>query len=184
MNTYLVLLRGINVGGKAKVDMKQLKAVFESLDHQNVRTYINTGNVIFDSPTKNRSALIEAIDAKLTETFGFKIPLVLRDKENIRTLCDTFPKSWINNDEYKTDILFLLDEVDQAESIQRIKIEPTVDILMVVSGAIGWSIRRDHYRESGMPKFIGSPLYKHMTARNINTVRKLAALMWNETTSS
>lgn len=184
MNTYLVLLRGINVGGNTPIDMKQLKAAFESLDHQNVRTYINTGNVIFDSPTKNRPALIEAIENKLVETFGIKIPIVLRDKENIKTLVETFPSSWVNNEEYKTDILFLWDAYDTPESLSLIKTEPSVDVLMYVQGSIGWCIRRDHYKESGMSKFIGSALYKNITARNINTVRKCAAMMWNETSSS
>jgi uncharacterized protein (DUF1697 family) len=183
MNTYLALLRGINVGGNAPVDMKQLKACFEALDFINVRTYINTGNVIFDSPMKNRTVLIESIETKLNESFGFKIPIVLRDKENLKTLCDTFPKTWINNDEYKTDILFLWDAYDTEDSINLITHNPKVDILIYVSGSIGWCIRRDHYRESGMSKFIGSPLYKNMTARNINTLRKLNALMWNEKSS-
>jgi len=183
MNTYLALLRGINVGGNAPVDTKQLKACFEALDFINVRTYINTGNVIFDSPMKNRSVLIETIETKLSESFGFKIPLVLRDKENLKTLCDTFPKTWINNDEYKTDILFLWDTYDTEDSIHLITHNPKVDVLIYVSGSIGWCIRRDHYRESGMNTFIGCPLYKNMTARNINTVRKLNALMWNEKSS-
>ncbi len=183
MNTYLALLRGINVGGNSPVDMKQLKACFESLNFINVRTYINTGNVIFDTPTKNRSAILESIQNKLNETFEFEIPVLLRDKENLKALCDTFPKSWINNDEYKTDVLFLWESYDSEDSLKLIPQNPQVDVLLYVAGSIGWCIRRDHHKESGMSKFISSPLYKNMTARNINTVRKLNAMMWNEKSS-
>jgi uncharacterized protein (DUF1697 family) len=57
---------------------------------------------------------------------------------------------------------------------------PDVDNVKYVDGAIVWSIDRKNYNKSAMHKFIGTPLYKHMTARNVNTVRKLGDLMKKE----
>ena len=52
-----------------------------------------------------------------------------------------------------------------------------VDTLIYIEGALIWNLRREHYSKSGMNTFIGTPIYKNMTARNVNTVRKLAELM-------
>lgn len=170
---YLALLRGINVGGNKKVDMASLKDLFESLGFDNVSTYINSGNVIFESD----NAKFSNIESALAEKFGFEIKVVIRDEYNIRHLAETIPREYENNAEQKTDILFLWDDFDSPDSIDLIKIHPDIDNLHYISGAIIWNISKSNYSKSGMHKFIGSTVYKHMTARNINTVRKLAELM-------
>ncbi len=63
------------------------------------------------------------------------------------------------------------------ESIHLIKINPEVDRLIYIDGAIIWNISRDEYKKSAMNKFIGSIIYKNMTARNVNTIRKLAEII-------
>ena len=70
MPTYISLLRGINVGGNKKIKMADLKAMYESLDFQNVETYIQSGNVIFDSKKKDRRKLEQAISEVLENNFG------------------------------------------------------------------------------------------------------------------
>lgn len=171
--TYLALLRGINVWWNKKVEIPRLKSCFENLDYANVQTYINTGNVIFDSEDDDFSK----IEGILEETFGFEIRTVFRSAENIRNLAEQIPKDWKNDDEQKTDILFLWDEYNNEESLNLIKIHPEVDHILYLPWAIVWNISREHYSKSGMNTFIKSKLYKHMTARNINTMRKLWELM-------
>jgi len=170
---YLALLRGINVGGNKKVDMASLKDLFESLGFDNVSTYINSGNVIFESDNDDFSN----IESALKEKFGFEIKIVVRDEDNIKYLAEAIPPEYENNAEQKTDILFLWDDFDSPDSIDLIQIHPDIDNVHYISGAIVWNISKSNYSQSGMHKFIGSPVYKHMTARNINTVRKLAELM-------
>lgn len=170
---YLALLRGINVGGNKKVNMAILKGVFESLGFDNVSTYINSGNVIFESDNDDFSH----IESALEEKFGFEIKIVVRDEDNIRYLAESIPSKYENNAEQKTDILFLWDDFDSPDSIDLIKTNPDIDNVHYISGAIVWNISKSNYSKSGMHKFIGSSVYKHMTARNINTVRKLAELM-------
>lgn len=170
---YVALLRGINVGGNKKVEMSKLKKAFESLGFVNVTTYINSGNVIFQSNKKDFSQ----IETVLKKSFGFEIKVVIRDAKNIQKLCEKIPRELENSAKQKTDVLFLWDEFDKKSTIGLIKINPKVDILQYVSGAIIWSIKRSDYSKSGMKKFIGTIVYKNMTARNVNTVRKLAGLM-------
>jgi uncharacterized protein (DUF1697 family) len=177
MTKYLALLRGINVGGKNKVEMKKLKTIFENVGFANVFTFINSGNVIFESKEKNNDKLITLIKSKLKKSFNFDVPLLIRDQFNIKKLAANIPPVWENNEKQRTDILFLWDEFDNRNSIKLIKQVNGVDNIIYCKGAIVWNINKTEYKRSGMNKFIGTTLYKNMTARNVNTVRKIANLM-------
>jgi uncharacterized protein (DUF1697 family) len=74
-------------------------------------------------------------------------------------------------------VLFLWEEFDTEESLSLIKATEWVDNLLYLPWAIAWNIERKNYAKSGMKDFIKSKLYKNMTARNVNTVRKLSELM-------
>jgi uncharacterized protein (DUF1697 family) len=173
MKKYIALLRGINVGGNNKVPMPELKKVFEGLGFLEITTYINTGNVIFATDKNNLETLI---DNALQKQFGFNIKTIMYSQEKFQKICDALPKAWQNNAEQKTDILFLWEPFDTKKSVALIKTTP-VDNLVYLHGAIAWNIQKKDYKKSGMHQFIGSPIYQHMTARNINTVRKLSLLM-------
>jgi uncharacterized protein (DUF1697 family) len=170
MQKYVAFLRGINVGWNKKVEMSRLKTCFKEMGYQDVTTYINSGNVIFSSDNSDFSK----IEEKLKATFGFDIPVILRSKESILQLTDWVREEWRNDTEQKTDILFLTPNYANENSLDLIKIIPEVDHLIYINWAIVWNIDRINYNRSGMNKFIGNIIYKNMTARNINTVRKLA----------
>lgn len=174
---YVALLRGINVGGNTKVEMKKLKALFESLGYEDVLTYVNSGNVLFSTTKRDTEALTSQLQHAIKTEFGMPIPVVVRSKEDILNLVKAIPKSWENNTEQKTDILFLWKEYDKKESLMLLSPTAGIETLKYVPGAILWNLDRINYNKSGMSKFIGTELYKHMTARNINTVRKLASLL-------
>lgn len=177
MQTYVALLRGINVGGNNKVEMSVLKKVFEELDFSEVRTYINSGNVIFTTEKSNSKEIIHSIETAIHKKFKFPIRIVIRDAKNIQKLCKEVPSDWTNDKGQRTDILFLWDEFDKKATLDLITKNPNVDTLLYSKGAIIWNIKRKDYRKSGLHKFIGTPVYKNMTARNINTVKKLAELI-------
>jgi uncharacterized protein (DUF1697 family) len=174
---YVALLRGINVGGNNKVEMLKLKKIFEDLGFLNVSTYINTGNVIFEIEEKKEEIAKKKIEKALKDNFKFEIRVILRDEKNIEKVCKKIPADWQNNDDMKTDVLFLWEEFDNKKSLDLINKKEEIDNLIYVDGAIIWNIDRKNYTKSGMNKFIGSVLYKNMTARNVNTVRKLSELM-------
>lgn len=173
--TYVALLRGINVGGNCRVEMKKLCDLFLSLGFKHVSTYINSGNVIFTT-SKDPKTILKLVYAGLQQAF-FAIPVIIRDQKNILNIVKSVPTTWQNDADQKTDVLFLWDEVDTKSTLKEIVQNPEVDKLVYYSGAIVWHVARKVYNKSGMHKFIGTRVYKHMTARNINTVRKLAELM-------
>lgn len=173
---YVAFLRGINVGGNCRVEMKKLKVLCERLGYTNVQTYINSGNVIFLSPKLPKTILGE-LEPALEHGFGFFIPTIIRSQQELETIDVATPVEWSNDSEQKTDVLFLWEAVNKKESLIEIIHDPKIDDLRYIPGAIVWHLDRKYYAKSGMRKFIGTKLYKQMTARNINTVRKLLALM-------
>jgi len=177
MNTYLSLLRGINVGGNNKVSMAELKTVFEGLGYSDVRTYINSGNVIFKSAETDEKKMVERIEKGILDHFGLNIPVVVRSKEEIDRVTAKIPADWTNDQEMRTDVMFLWDEVDNEEAVQKVEINPAVDTLKHTKGAVIWHFLRKYATKSKMSKIIGTHFYKHLTARNVNTVRKLQSLM-------
>jgi len=174
MKTYVALLRGINVGGNNKVAMSELKAEFEALGYGNVRTYINSGNVIFDSSSDD----FESIRPKLSERFGFEVRLVIVPVELFNKLIEKTPADWRNDKQQKTDVLFLWPGYDDKQTLQDLELIDEYDTAIYVDGAIVWNIDRANQSKSRMQKgYISSDIYKNMTARNINTVRKIASLV-------
>ncbi len=174
---YVALLRGINVGGNNKVEMKKLKTVFEDLGFQKVLTYINSGNVIFETGSKDVKKIVVNIEKAIADNFKLDIRVVVRDGKNIKKICEAVPSEWVNDKDQKTDVLFLWEEYASKKSLELIKTNSEVDILLYVDKAIIWHVNKKDYNQSGMDKFIGTEVYKNMTARNINTVRRLAELM-------
>lgn len=172
---YVALLRGINVGGKTKVEMPRLKEVFESIGYFHVQTYINTGNVLFS--TDKTSFLKEEIEHAIEREFTFFIPVVIQSYRNIQNITNACPISWVNDTEQKTDVMFLWDEVNNNEILNKIIIKPDIDNVLYVYGAILWNIKRENISKSGLLKIVGTELYKKMTVRNVNTLHKLESLM-------
>lgn len=174
---YVALLRGVNVGGHSRVEMPRLKALFESLSLASVSTYINTGNVIFSTDRRDEQMLCDEIESAIQREFGFSVPVVLRNQDQIDTVCRNLPASWQNNSEMKCDVLFLWQPVDDAATLEQLAIKPEIEDVVYIPGAILWRVDRQNIGRSGLQKIVGTALYKQITVRNCNTVRKLAELM-------
>jgi uncharacterized protein (DUF1697 family) len=175
---YVALLRGINVGGNAKIEMPRLKALFESLGCENVSTYINSGNVIFrdSQPPQQLAPLIEKV---IAQKLKLPVRVVLRDLANIQKLCQEIPAGWTNDKQQKTDVLFLWDEIDNKDILDKVVINSAIENVRYIAGTLVWNIERENVARGGGIKLIKTNLYRHVTARNINTVRKLRELMSN-----
>ena len=91
MKTYIALLRGINVGGHKKILMADLRALLESLNFQNVQTYIQSGNVVFTSDEKQD---FEGIIAKVIETnYGWNVPILVKKASEMVKIIENCPFS-------------------------------------------------------------------------------------------
>jgi uncharacterized protein (DUF1697 family) len=175
--TYLALLRGINVGGKNKVEMSRLKSMFEGIGLTDVRTYINSGNVIFTSRRRKPVSLTPLIEDAIAGEFGFPVKVVLRDLDNMRAVVDAIPSSWKDDSTMRCYVMFLWEQFDEPAVLERLSVKDGIDDVKYLPGAIIWRVDRDVLTRSGMMKLTSDEVYRSLTIRNCNTVRKLVALM-------
>jgi uncharacterized protein (DUF1697 family) len=179
--TYVALLRGINVGGNSLVSMKALKSCFEELGFQDVKTYINSGNIIFKDSRKSLPGLVKLIESGIKAHRKMDIRVIVKSKDDIAAICKKIPAEWVTDTLMRTDVMFLWDDVDTPEMVAAVPSNPKVDRLLHVKGALIWNVARDNYgKKQAAEDPSATPFYKNMTARNANTTRKLLELMSND----
>jgi uncharacterized protein (DUF1697 family) len=176
---YLALLRGINVGGKNKVPMAELKACFEELGCENVRTYIASGNVMFES-NKSPAELTEEIQEALPKRFKLDselIKILVLSRDQLQKVIDQAPTGFgTEPSKYHSDAIFLMG-IPSDEAIKIFNPREGVDKVWQGDLAIysqRLSAQRTRSRLSGI---MSSPLYKQMTIRSWDTTAKLFELM-------
>jgi uncharacterized protein (DUF1697 family) len=178
VQTYVTLLRGINVGGNRKVEMAKLRQSFESLGFEAVRTLIASGNVIFRASSIDAGKLARQIEAAIEKDFGFEVDVMVLNQDSIERLVKAIPASWVNDKDTKCDVMFLWPQADNPGVIQQLPpTKPEIEDVKYVPGAVLWRIDRVNAGRSRMFKISGTALYKQMTIRNPNTVRKIYELM-------
>ncbi|MCD2137286.1 DUF1697 domain-containing protein [Salinicoccus halitifaciens] len=174
---YVALLRGINIGGRNKIDMKTLKTTFENSGMKDVVTYINSGNIIFTDDSTPKGALPGLLETAIQEDFSLDIKVLVRSRPEIEAIGEVLPDSWQNDKEMKSDVMFLWEEIDDASIMDSLKIRPGIDTVIYSPGAVLWSVWKRDAGRSGISKMVGTDIYKHMTVRNVNTFRKIHSMM-------
>lgn len=174
---YVALLRGVNVGGYGKVEMPRLKACVERAGFGSVRTFTNLGNVLFETEAQDRSRMVRKIETAIQAEFGFPIQVLLRSPKEIARITKAVPLDWVTDQRMTCNVMFLRPDVDSRGVLKQVPTQPGVEDLRYVPGALIWRIDRSNIGKSKVRKLIGSALYKNLTIRNINTVRKLDALL-------
>ena len=170
---YIALLRGINVGNSIKINMKELKEYFEILGCMNFSTYINSGNVLFES-IETKKSLKNKIEEILLNKKEQEIKVLIKTKKEMIDIAQPIPIEWTNDTNQKTDVAYLFEEIDNKEIINELPIKKEYLNLMYVKGAIIWNVTRDNYNKSQLNKIISHKIYKELTVRNVNTARYLA----------
>lgn len=179
LNTYLVLLRGINVGGKNKIPMSDLKTCLEDLGFNNVSTYIASGNVILtsDKRAEEVKALIEEILPERFKLDNERIKVLVLTRDQFQAVIDNKPKGFGEQPEkYHSDAIFLMNiDADQAMSV----FDPRKGVDQVWPGeGVIYSQRLSAQRtKSRLSKIIGTPAYQSMTIRSWNTTTKLLKML-------
>jgi len=176
MDTYVALLRGINVGGKNKIKMIDLQANFEAMGFTAVQTYIQSGNVLFKSELKQND-IRTIIGKKLKKEFGKEIPVLVKKLQEMKRIIKVIPPNWQNDSTQRSDVAYLFPEADSIKTIDELPIKKEFLDIRYVKGAIYWNINRKNYNKSHLNKIISHRLYQFMTVRNVNTTRKIYDLM-------
>ena len=176
MIKYVALLRGINVGGSKLIKMAELTRVFSSLGLANVKTYIQSGNVLFDSPKTDANALTKLIEKGLSTAAGFEVPVVLRTIAELEAIVKLDPFKTAKSDpDTKRYVTFLVEPPTVAPKIPLLSPKKDWEIIHLsprevfivafpVKGRYGESM-------SLIEKIFG----KSSTTRNWNTVVKILA---------
>lgn len=175
---YVALLRGINVGGNNKVDMKLLKRSFESVGMKNVLTYINSGNIIFSNDDLSIEEIASRLEKVILKDFKLSIKVLVRSIVDLEFIISKLPSNWKNDSEEKSDVLFLFDEVDRKDILDKFNIKEGIDEVMYFSKVIFWRIDKKNLTKTGLKDIVKKKdLYNNITIRNINTTRKIYELM-------
>jgi uncharacterized protein (DUF1697 family) len=170
---YVALLRGVNAGKRRRVDMKRLKTLFESLGYANVSTYLNSGNVIFDSSNK-QDEITEEIVSCLNKNLEFEIQTLVKTEKQIKEIAEAIPKEWKNDSAQRTDVAYLFEGIDSSQTLDELPVKKEYLNIRYTPGAIYWNVDRKNVMKSQLNKLIGHPHYQMMTIRNVNTARFLA----------
>ena len=174
--TYVAFLRGVNVGGKGMVSMAAIREALVALGLSDVRTYINSGNVIFSTRASDAKRLTVRIERALEQHTGMAIKVLVMDHLALRKMVDAIPRNWVDDKTMRTYVLLLWKELDDRGILDRLPARPGVDELRYTPGAVVWRVDREDVGRSQMNRIVGTPMYKKITIRSANTMRKLNQL--------
>lgn len=179
MNTYTILIRGINVGGRNLVPMRGLKKCLEELGFSNVSTFIASGNVILTSD--QRAEKIKAqVEMALPKNFKLDselIKVLVLTRDQLQAVIKNKPKGFGEQPEkYHSDVIFLMG-IRSAQAMPVFDPKEGVDQVWPGDGVI-YSQRLSALRtKSRLSRIVGTPAYQSMTIRNWNTTMKLLELV-------
>ncbi|EJO70145.1 PF08002 family protein [Leptospira kirschneri str. 200803703] len=177
MKTYIALLRGINVSGQKKILMKDLSSIFESLGFMNVKTYIQSGNVLFQDKSKNVKELIALIEKKIREVFGFEVIVFIRSKEELKAIIQSNPFS--KKDSNRIYVSFLNESKKNLDltEIETVKIKG--EELVIQNKEIYFFSPKGYGVSKLSNNFLEKKLNVSATTRNWKTVITLSELTDN-----
>ena len=175
---YILLLRGINVGGKNKVAMSELKALLEGLNFQNVRSYINSGNLFFSS-TDSHDTCICKIKNLLESHYEFSIPFALLTKEEYLKEKVNLPEWW-NEELARRDVLFFSHHLDKSSVLEFLsQANFHNEIVHIGNHAVFWGKvdEAEYLKTTYHKQLLKQNFYKMITIRNGNTFEKIAQIL-------
>ena len=176
MKRYIALLRGINISGKNKIPMSELKEGITELGFADVATYLNSGNVVFSSDIEDKGILADKINGVIKGRFDLDIPVFIILQAELKELLDNEPDWWGDDDkEIYDNLIFIMPPLSCEDVCDEIR-NPKAEYEKVHSykGAIFWSfIRKDYRKTNWWSKTASSDVSQKITIRTANTVRKI-----------
>lgn len=175
MPIYIALLRGINVGGHKVIKMADLKQMFESIGLKQVKTYIQSGNIVFKSE-EDIKILNERIQSEIKNVFGFDVPVMLRTHEEFINIIKRCP--------YEADLLlegesihvaFLANELSEIEKDQLLMKKNDTEDCYIDENVVYVFFKNSIRNSKLMNQF--QKLHTPATVRNWRTVNKLKAIV-------
>ncbi|WP_125604514.1 DUF1697 domain-containing protein [Lapidilactobacillus bayanensis] len=177
MTKYLALLRGINVGGKTKVMMSELKQVFSELGFKNVQTYINSGNVLFTTDQTDILNLQAQCQAAIAAHFGIEVPVAVLSVTDLATAVSNVSNWWGHDPEVKHNAIVVIPPT-QVETVlgEVVAAKPEYEQVETWGQVIFWSAPIKTFSRTRWAKVATKASYRKITIRNANTIYKLLKL--------
>ena len=171
---YIALLRGVNVGGSNIIKMERLKQCFVDMGFTDVKTYIQSGNIIFSTKDNDKLKLAEIIENQLLKTFSSDIKTAIFTSEELKETVENAPEKFGSEPEkFRYDVWFLLHPITTNEIMSNVRLREGVDLLQSGKNEIYVSRLISEASRSYLTKVIQTPIYKNITIRNWNTTRKI-----------
>jgi len=174
---YVALLRAINVGGRNLIRMSDVRACLEARAFQQVSTYIQSGNVLFDSDDTDVATLTSAMEKAFLEAFATDVPVFLRSQRQMKTIVADAPREWKNGAALRRNVAFLRKPLTSREAVAGMDPKPTIDSVKAGDGVVYMATLVTRLKQSGLPKIVGKPIYRDMTIRSYSTCQKLLELL-------
>jgi len=173
---YLVLLQGINVGGKNIIKMDELKKIFEKMKFMDIKTYIQSGNILFRDYENNKLKLAKKIEKTLFNEFKNGIKIAILTFSEIKEILNNIPNEFgEDNKKYKYDILFLIEPLTNKGIMEKIKTIKGDD--KIYEGKKAFYVKRNTDKLTGSYITQVLKISSNITVRNLNTTKKLYELM-------
>ena len=178
MERYVALLRGINISGKNKIAMSELKKGLEKLGFTQVVTHLNSGNAAF-STDGEESSLSDKISAMIKSEFGLEIPVFVILQSELRDILANAPEWWGDDGkEIYDNIIFAMPPLKIEEIFAELgELNAEYEKAEGYKNAVFWSFSRADYRKTNWwAKTANSPISGKITIRTANTIRKTAVI--------
>ena len=179
MKRYVALLRGVNISGKNKVPMAELKKCFEALGGMEVKTCLNSGNVVFSCEEADAAALADRIERMMQCEFGLDIPVFVILQEELADILRHAPDWWgTENQEIYDNLIFILPPATFPDVYQEIGApKEGLEQIQAYQSAVFWSFsRKDYQKTNWWPRTARADIGSKLTIRTANTVRKIVSI--------
>ena len=172
---YIALLRGINISGKNKISMSELKKEFVNLGYEKVITYLNSGNVVFESDIYDKDIIKNDIQLLIKDKFGFDIPTYIITSLELEELINHSPDWWgKDNKEIYDNIIFIIPPTTYNEVFDTIGSPNEYEKIYEYKNNIFWSFNLRNYRKSNWwSKTASTSISDKITIRTANTMKKV-----------
>jgi uncharacterized protein (DUF1697 family) len=174
--TYVALLRGINVGGKNKLPMKDLVELFVDMGCRDVKSYIQSGNIIFDAPLALAKRAPKLVASQIVESFGYSVPIVVRSSQELRAVSRNNPFLKAISDTNLLHVAFLSEKPKVADVSKLDPNRSLPDQFVVRGREIYLCLPRGVAQSKLTNAYFDSNLATTCTWRNWNTLQKLIEL--------
>ena len=173
---YIALLRGINISGKNKVSMSILKSELENNGYLNVLTYLNSGNIIFDSNVDSKEFITKDIYKIIKNKFNIEIPIFVMTSTELEDILNNHPNWWgTDNKEVYHNLIFIIPPTKYEEVYNTIgKPKEDIEKIKEYNNYIFWSYNLKDYRKSNWwSKTASTNISDKITIRTANTMKKV-----------